>query len=230
VQDSIFMANELNKMIDHTLLKPDAVASDYAKLCKEAKTYNFATVCVPPTWIKFCKDELAGSTTKVISVVGFPLGYSLTETKAIEAAHCVALGAEEIDMVINISRVKSGDSDFVVQDIASVVRASFDKPVKVILEISELNEDQIVLACIAAKKAGARFVKTSTGFSKSGATEAAVKLMRKTVGADFGVKASGGISSTEQARLMLLAGANRLGCSKSVEIVLGKNASSIGSY
>lgn len=208
-------------MIDHTLLKPDATASQIEKLCREAKEYGFASVCVNPVWVARAAEWLKDSNVKVCTVVGFPLGATTKETKAFETRNAIENGADEIDMVMNIGALKSGEHTLVREDIAAVVEAAGGKTVKVILETGLLNDDEIRRASTLAKEAGAHFVKTSTGFGYGGATEAAVRLMRETVGPDMGVKASGGVRDAETARKMIEAGANRIGASASVAIVTG---------
>lgn len=205
-------------LIDHTNLKPEAGRADIEKLCREALQYKFATVCVNPCNVSLAAGLLAGSKVRVCCVVGFPLGASTSECKAFEAALAVRNGAAEIDMVMNIGWLKDGLDDDVKRDIAAVVEAVPDNPVKVILETCLLEKAEIVRACRIAKNAGAAFVKTSTGFSAGGATAEDVALMRQTVGPDMGVKASGGIRTRETAEIMIEAGADRLGTSKSIEI------------
>ncbi|MBH8597377.1 deoxyribose-phosphate aldolase [Thermoactinomyces sp. CICC 10523] len=221
-------AKELAAMIDHTLLKPEATLEQIRFLCEEAKQYHFASVCVNPFWVKEAAKLLAGTDVKVCTVVGFPLGATTTETKVFETKDAVKNGADEIDMVINIGALKSGDSETVKRDIEAVVKAAEGKLVKVILETGLLNDEEIAGASKLAKEAGAHFVKTSTGFGNGGATVEAVRLMRKTVGTDLGVKASGGIRDQETAKKMVEAGANRIGASASVAIVSGGQGS--GSY
>ncbi|MBA4542644.1 MULTISPECIES: deoxyribose-phosphate aldolase [Thermoactinomyces] len=221
-------AKELAAMIDHTLLKPEATLEQIRVLCEEAKQYHFASVCVNPFWVKEAAKLLAGTDVKVCTVVGFPLGATTTETKVFETKDAVKNGADEIDMVINIGALKSGDSETVKRDIEAVVKAAEGKLVKVILETGLLNDEEIAGASKLAKEAGAHFVKTSTGFGNGGATVEAVRLMRKTVGTDLGVKASGGIRDQETAKKMVEAGANRIGASASVAIVSGGQGS--GSY
>lgn len=218
------MINELNRMIDHTLLKPEATAAQIAKLCAEAKEYNFMSVCVNPTWVQTSADLLKGSGVKVCTVIGFPLGANTTAVKSFETAQAVQDGASEIDMVINVGALKSGDLDTVRNDIKAVVQAAAGNLVKVIIETSLLTDEEKVTACRIAKEAGANFVKTSTGFSTAGATVADVALMRQTVGPEMGVKASGGIRDGATAQAMVAAGANRLGVSASIAIVTGGNA------
>lgn len=214
-------AKELAAMIDHTLLKADATKEQVIRLCQEAKEHGFASVCVNPYWVKEAASYLAGSDVAVCTVVGFPLGATTPETKAFETKNAVQNGASEIDMVINIGALKSGDVKAVKEDIRAVVEAADGALVKVILETGLLTEEEIVAACEQAKAAGAHFVKTSTGFGKGGATVEAVRLMRQTVGSDLGVKASGGVRDKETAWQMIQAGANRIGASASVAIVSG---------
>jgi deoxyribose-phosphate aldolase len=208
-------------LIDHTILKADATRAEVIKICREARQYNFASVCVNPSWVPLVRAELSGSPVKVCTVVGFPLGATSTESKAAEAAIAVRQGAEEIDMVINVGALKSGDQDFVKNDIAAVVKASHagGAIVKVILETSLLNDTEKAIACTLAKAAGADFVKTSTGFSTAGATAHDIALMRQSVGPEMGVKASGGIRSLQDLQTMTAAGATRIGASASVKIV-----------
>jgi deoxyribose-phosphate aldolase len=205
--------------IDHTLLKPDATKEEIQRVCEEARKYHFATVCVNSTYIASVAQLLKGSSTKAIAVVGFPLGAAATATKAFEAREAVKAGAEEIDMVINIGALKSRDLALVFDDIQKVVEASHPHGVKVILETSNLTDDEKVIGCALAKAAGAAFVKTSTGFGSGGATAEDVALMRRVVGPEMGVKASGGIRTYEDATRMIAAGANRIGASASVAIV-----------
>ena len=210
---------EMAKWIDHTLLKPDATQEQVEKICSEAKEYQFASVCINPTWVSLCYKLLRASNVKVCTVIGFPLGATLPEVKASEARQVVNMGAQEVDMVINIGALKSGDLVLVEHDIRSVVRAAGRKVVKVILETCLLTDEEKVAASAIAQKAGADFVKTSTGFSTGGATVTDVALMRKVVGPAMGVKASGGVRSYEEACKMVEAGATRIGASASVEIV-----------
>jgi deoxyribose-phosphate aldolase len=211
-------------MIDHTLLKPDATSQELAKLCAEAKQYGFATVCVNSSNIPFCARQLRGSSVRPIAVVGFPLGAASTQAKVFEAREAIAAGAEEIDMVINIGALKSKDYRTVHEDICRVVEASRPKKVKVIIETSALGYDEKVAACVLSKTAGAAFVKTSTGFGSGGATVEDIQLIRKIVGEDMEIKASGGIRTREDAEAMVKAGATRIGASASVAIVSGKKA------
>lgn len=212
-------ANELAKYIDHTLLKPDATAAQIKKICDEAKTYHFASVCVNPSRIKLVADELKGTDVTPCCVVGFPLGAIPSESKAAETAVAVKNGAGEIDMVINIGAAKDGDWALVESDIAAVKAACGPAKLKVIIEACLLTDDEKVKACIASKNANADFVKTSTGFSKSGATVEDVRLMRKTVGPDMGVKAAGGVHNRAEAEAMIEAGASRIGASSGIAIV-----------
>ncbi len=218
-----FQENENNQdlaaKIDHTLLKPDATPEEIQKLCQDASNYGFATVCVNSSNIALAAHYLKDSKVKPIAVVGFPLGAMATSAKAFEAKEAIQAGAQEIDMVINIGALKSRDFAKVFEDIQEVVKASRPFPVKVILETASLNEDQKIVACGLAKAAGAAFVKTSTGFGPSGATLEDVQLMRRIVGPEMGVKASGGIRTYQDAIKMIAAGANRIGASASVSIV-----------
>lgn len=207
--------------IDHTLLKPEATAEDVKKLCAEAREHHFASVCVNPSYVKLAAEELRGSGVTACCVAGFPFGAHTPEAKAAETAQAVADGAGEVDMVINVGAVKSGDWDLVERDIAAVVKAAGKAGVKVILETCLLTDGEKVRACEISKKAGAAFVKTSTGYSTGGATIHDVALMRKTVGPDMGVKASGGVRTYEDAVAMLEAGASRLGASAGVKIIAG---------
>ena len=212
-------ASELAKYIDHTLLKPDATAAQIRKLCDEAKTYRFASVCVNPCRIALVAQELAGTDVAPCCVVGFPLGAIPTESKAAETRVAVKNGAREVDMVINIGQAKDGQWDEVEKDIAAVKEACGDAKLKVIIETCLLTDDEKVQACLAAKRANADFVKTSTGFSKGGATVADVRLMRETVGPDMGVKAAGGVHNRAEAEAMIRAGATRIGASSGIAIV-----------
>ncbi len=209
------------RTIDHTLLKPTATRADIVKVCDEARRYHFASVCVNSTWIPLVARLLAGSGVKPICVVGFPLGAMSTRSKAQETREAVGDGAEEIDMVINIGLLRSGDHDGVFDDIRAVVEAAAGKPVKVILETAMLEREEKIAACAISKAAGAAFVKTSTGFGGGGATAEDIALMRSIVGPNMGVKASGGVRTADDARKMLAAGADRLGASASVAIVTG---------
>ncbi|TQF10598.1 deoxyribose-phosphate aldolase [Myxococcus llanfairpwllgwyngyllgogerychwyrndrobwllllantysiliogogogochensis] len=220
--DSIRSASDLAPYIDHTLLKPEARQEDVVKVAEEARQHGFATVCVNSSHVATVARILAGSSTVPIAVVGFPLGAALSSAKAFEAREAIEAGAREIDMVVNIGALKAKDHTLVFTDIAAVVKASSPLPVKVILETALLSDEEKVFACLLSKAAGAAFVKTSTGFSSGGATVEDVSLMRAMVGEDVGVKASGGIRSSEDAMNMLRAGANRLGASASVAIVTGQ--------
>lgn len=212
---------ELNRMIDHTLLKANATRAQIEKLCDEALEYNFASVCVNTCWVPLAHEKLAGSEVKTCCVVGFPLGAMLTEAKAAETRLAVEAGADEVDMVINIGWLLDGEFDAVRDDIAAVVKAADGKCVKVIIEACLLTDEQKVKACELSVEAGATFVKTSTGFSTGGATVADVALMRKTVGDRCLVKAAGGIHTADEARAMVEAGADRLGCSAGIQIMAG---------
>ncbi len=206
--------------IDHTLLKPEASEQDIARLCQEAAQYGFASVCVNPTWVRASACHLRGSNALVCTVVGFPLGATLADVKAYETRRVIMDGAQEVDMVINIGALKSGDDCAVENDIRAVVEAAheYNVLVKVIIETALLTDEEKVRACLAAKRAGADFVKTSTGFAKAGATVADIELMRRTVGAGLGVKAAGGVKGIADARAMLAAGATRIGASVGVKI------------
>jgi deoxyribose-phosphate aldolase len=214
------MMMDLAKMIDHTNLKASTVKEEILKLTKEAKEYQFASVCVNPTWVELAAQELKGTDVKVCTVIGFPLGANTKEVKVFETKDAIEKGAEEIDMVINIAKLKDGDDDYVESEIAGVVEASKGKAiVKVIIETCLLTDDEKKQVCNLAVKAGADFVKTSTGFSTGGATIEDVALMKQTVGAHVGVKASGGIRSKEDAQAMVHAGATRIGASSGIAIV-----------
>lgn len=213
-------ASDWASFIDHTLLKPEASEEDIARLCREAAEYHFASVCVNPTWVRAAACHLRGSGVPVCTVIGFPLGATLPDVKAYEARRAIFDGAREVDMVINIGALKSGDDCAVEHDIHSVVEVAHEVGVvcKVIIETALLTDDEKVRASLAAKRAGADFVKTSTGFAKGGATVADVALMRRTVGAELGVKASGGVKGLADARQMIEAGATRIGASVGVKI------------
>lgn len=220
------MSYNIAKMIDHTLLKPESTIEQIQTLCKEAKEYRFASVCVNPVWAEYAAGLLKGSDVKVCTVIGFPLGANTPELKAFEAKNAIEHGAEEIDMVINIGALKSGDKDLVEKDIRAVTDAAKGKAsVKVIIEASLLSDEEKVEACIISSRAGADYVKTSTGFAAGGATVQDVALMRKTVGEQLGVKASGGVRTLEQVKMMIDAGATRIGSSSGVAIMeeAGKN-------
>lgn len=213
---------ELNRMMDHTILKADATEQDVLQVIEEAKEYHFYSVCINPTWVKLAAEKLVGEPVAVCTVIGFPLGANTSEVKAYETTDAINNGADEVDMVINVGALKSAQYKKVQQDIEAVVAAAKDRAlVKVIIETALLTKEEIVKACELAQAAGADFVKTSTGFSTSGAAAADVKLMRETVGSSMGVKASGGIHSAQEAMAMIEAGANRLGTSASVAIITG---------
>lgn len=212
---------ELNRMIDHTLLKANATRAQIEKLCDEALEYNFASVCVNTCWVPLAHEKLAGSEVNTCCVVGFPLGAMLTEAKAAETRLAVEAGADEVDMVINVGWLLDGEYNAVRDDIAAVVKAADGKCVKVIIEACLLTDEQKAKACELSVEAGATFVKTSTGFSTGGATVADVALMRKTVGDRCLVKAAGGIHTADEARAMVEAGADRLGCSAGIQIMAG---------
>ena len=212
---------KLNKYIDHTLLKPNASQEQIETLIEEAKKYDFASVCVNPTWVNFAAQALKATDVKVCTVIGFPLGANTPELKAFETSDAIQNGANEVDMVINIGALKSRNFDLVERDIRAVVEAAKGTLVKVIIETCLLTDDEKVKACQIAQKAGADFVKTSTGFSTGGATVADVALMCKTVGPDMGVKASGGARSYEDALAFTKAGATRIGASSGVAIMEG---------
>jgi len=218
---------QMARMIDHTLLKPDATPDEINKLCREALTYEFASVCINPCYVVMCKDLLKGSRVKVCTVIGFPLGATTTETKRAEAEQALKNGAEEIDMVINIGMLKQGQHEYVFNDINQVVLAAKKNRAicKVIIETALLSDEEKIKACLIAKEAKADFVKTSTGFSKGGATSGDVALMKYVVGSSIGVKASGGIRTTEDAKAMIESGADRIGASASVKIVGGETVS-----
>ena len=214
--------NNIASYIDHTMLAPQATVSQIRKLCEEAVKYHFASVCVNSCHVALCAELLKGTGVNVCTVVGFPLGAMSTKAKAFEAECAVADGAVEIDMVINVGALKDENWTFVEDDIRAVKKACGGKLLKVILETCLLTDDEIVRACQLSEAAGADYVKTSTGFSKGGATAEAVSLMRKTVGDRLGVKASGGIRDRESALTMIEAGASRLGCSAGVKIMEGE--------
>lgn len=212
---------DLARLIDHTLLKPEATREEVVKLCEDAKKHRFASVCVNTTWVPLCKAMLAGTDVMVCAVVGFPLGAMSPTAKAYEAREAVRQGAREIDMVINIGALKSRDYETVYEDICRVVKSSAPAGVKVILETGAITHEEKIVGCTLSKLAGAAFVKTSTGFGKGGATVEDIELMRRIVGSEVGVKASGGVRTAEDAIRMATAGANRLGASASVAIVTG---------
>lgn len=209
------------RLIDHTILRPDAVRSDVRQVAQEALRFEFASACVNPFWVPMVAQMLRGSPVRVCTVVGFPFGATSTASKVSETLTALREGAEEIDMVINIGALRGGEQDVVREDIAAVIAPVHDHSgiVKVIIETALLDEEQKILACSLAQEAGADFVKTSTGFSKSGATAADIVLMRRAVGPAMGIKASGGVRTLEDLRAMVAAGATRIGSSASVQIV-----------
>ena len=214
-------AKELARFIDHTLLKPEATPDQITKLCNEAKEYSFASVCVNPVNVALAAKLLEGSIVKVCTVIGFPLGATTPFVKAAETRDAIANGADEVDMVINVGALKAKNYDVVEKDIAAVVEAANGTLVKVIIETCLLTDEEKTKVCKLAKKAGADFVKTSTGFNKSGATPEDIALMRKAVGPDMGVKASGGVRDTKAALEMIKNGATRIGASASIAIIEG---------
>lgn len=218
------MAKNYASYIDHTLLKPEATEEQIKKICAEAREYNFASVCINPSWVSLAAEELKGADSKVCTVIGFPLGASTSATKAFETKDAIANGANEIDMVINIGALKSEQYDVVEKDIKAVVDAADGVLVKVIIETCLLSTEEKIKACELSIAAGADFVKTSTGFSTGGATVEDVALMRKTVGEHTGVKASGGVRSLEDLEAMIEAGATRIGASSGVQIMKGNRA------
>ena len=221
------MEKNFARMIDHTLLKAEATKEQIEKLCAEAKQFNFASVCVNPTWVKRSSEFLQGTDVLVCTVIGFPLGANTPAVKAFEAKDAIANGAKEVDMVINIGALKDKNYDLVQADIAAVVEAAKDSAlVKVIIESCLLTDEEKVKACELAVAAGADYVKTSTGFSTGGATAEDIALMRKTVGPELGVKASGGVRSLEDMKKMVEAGATRIGASSGVAIMNGLIADS----
>jgi len=222
-------AAELAAFIDHTLLKPEAVVQQFEQLCNEAVRYKFKSVCVNSSWIPFVAKKLRGTSVKICSVIGFPLGEMDTRSKAFEARNAIGNGADELDMVINVGALKSGNLKLVEEDIRAIKRACRSTTIlKVILETGLLTDEEKIIACEISRKVGADFVKTSTGFSGSGATIHDVALMRRIVGPRMGVKASGGIRNFNQAVALIHAGASRLGCGSSVDVITG--AESSGKY
>ncbi|MBD7916540.1 deoxyribose-phosphate aldolase [Clostridium sp. Sa3CUN1] len=218
---------DLARMIDHTILKPETTEKEIEKLCKEALEYNFASVCVNPSMVEKAYSLLKESDVKVCTVIGFPLGATTTEVKAFETQDVIKKGATEVDMVINIGKLKEGNLEYVKNDIEAVVNAAKGKALtKVIIETCLLTDEEKVTACKLSKEAGADFVKTSTGFSTGGATASDIKLMRETVGKELGVKASGGVRSLEDAMAMIENGATRIGASASIAICEGKESNS----
>lgn len=216
----------LARYIDHTLLKPDATETDYKKLCDQAKTHNFFSVCVPSSRLQLVKSELIGSNVKSVVVVGFPFGYCDTLSKAFETQQARKNGADEVDMVLQVGALKERDFDFVLEDIAAVVRAANGIPVKVILETGLLTNDEKRTACRLSLEAEAQFVKTCTGFSTGQAEVTDIELMKSVVGSKMQIKASGGIRSLEKAEALIQAGASRLGTSSGVELVTNKSIES----
>ena len=218
---------DLARMIDHTSLKPEATDKEIEKLCKEALEYNFASVCVNPAMVEKATSMLKDSDVKVCTVIGFPLGATTTEVKVFETEDVIKKGATEVDMVINVGKLKEGNLEYVKNDIKSVVNAAKGKALtKVIIETCLLTDEEKITACKLSKEAGADFVKTSTGFSTGGATASDIKLMRETVGPDLGVKASGGVRSLEDAMTMIENGATRIGASASIAICEGTKSDS----
>lgn len=214
----------LAKYIDHTALKPETTVKQIDQLIEEAKAYNFMSVCVNPTHVKYAADKLNGTDVLVCTVIGFPLGANTPDVKAFETKSAISNGAGEVDMVVNIGAVKDANYDLVREDIKAVVDAAGDVTTKVIIETCLLTDEEKVRVCEIAKEVGADFVKTSTGFSSGGATVEDIQLMRKTVGADMGVKASGGVRSYEDVKAMIDAGATRIGASAGVQILKGEEA------
>ena len=213
---------DLAKMIDHTILKADASEKEVEKLCMEALEYNFASVCINPSMVEKATSILKGSDVKVCTVIGFPLGATTTEVKAFETDDVIKKGATEVDMVINVGKLKDGDLNYIKKDIEAVVNVAKGRALtKVIIETCLLTDEEKVTACKLSKEAGADFVKTSTGFSTGGATKEDIKLMRETVGPDLGVKASGGVRTREDAESMIENGATRIGASASIAICEG---------
>jgi len=220
------MTENYASYIDHTLLKPEATKEQIIALCAEAKQYDFASVCVNPTWIETAAKELEGAVSKVCTVIGFPLGANTSDVKAFETKDAIAKGADEVDMVLNIGALKGSDYELVLNDMKVVVEAANGTLVKVIIETCLLTDEEKVKACELAVEAGVDYVKTSTGFSTGGATPTDVALMRKTVGPDLGVKASGGVRSLADLKAMIEAGATRIGASSGVKIMQGLAAES----
>lgn len=214
--------SQFSLMIDHTLLKPEATEEQIERLCGEALSFRFGAVCIAPVWVPLAAERLRDQETRIVTVIGFPLGNTLSRVKAFEARAAIEAGADELDMVMQVGLMKSGDERAVLDDIRAVVGVSRERPdisVKVILEAGYLTDEEKRTACRLAEEAGAGFVKTSTGFGTSGATEADVTLLRRTVGERLGVKAAGGIRDLATALAMIRAGANRLGCSSSVSLM-----------
>ena len=226
----MLLIKNLARYIDHTLLKPEASLKDIERLCAEARSYNFYAVCVNGSWVTQARHFLDGSDVKVATVVGFPLGATDSDTKRFETEAAIDNGAQEIDVVINIGRLKDGDDEYVLRELRDVVEAAAERPVKVIIETCLLTNAEKIRACRIVLDAGAQFVKTSTGFSTGGATVEDVKLLREIVGEKFGVKAAGGIRDTQTALSMIEAGATRLGTSSGVVIVRSKPGAEAGGY
>ncbi|RJP59299.1 MAG: deoxyribose-phosphate aldolase [Ignavibacteriales bacterium] len=233
----IGIGNELDdtsiaRKIDHTMLKPDVTPKEIIQLCKEAREYSFASVCINPSYVSLCAEQLKGTPVKVCTVIGFPLGANTTKIKREEAEEALRNGAQEIDMVINVGMLKQGEYDYVFNDINQVVLAAkkYDAICKVIIETSLLTDEEKIKACLISKKAKADFVKTSTGFSTGGATVGDIALMKYVVGSTIGVKASGGIRTREDAEAMVAHGADRIGASASVKIVKGESDGKGGGY
>lgn len=214
-------ASELARMIDHTLLKPEATADQISVLCQEAMAYHFAAVCIHPTYVALCRELLQGTDVEIATVAGFPLGATLSEVKAYEAQRVIAAGASEVDMVLNVGALKSGNYELVYQDVGAVAQACHARSalLKVIIEAALLSDEEKVAACTLAQEAGADYVKTSTGFGPGGAVVEDVALMRRTVGPEMGIKAAGGIRTYADALAMIGAGATRIGASAGVKIV-----------
>jgi deoxyribose-phosphate aldolase len=221
---------QLASFIDHTLLKADATAKDIEKLCAEARENNFLSVCVNGSWVANAHHLLEGSDVKIASVAGFPLGAMSGDTKRFETEAAIDDGAQEVDVVLNLGKLKDGDDIYVLRELCDIVEAADERTVKVILETCLLTDEEKIRACQIVVESGAHFVKTSTGFGASGATIADVKLMRATVGPKFGVKASGGIRDTKTALAMIKAGATRLGMSAGVTIVKDFAGTAVGAY
>jgi len=226
----VLLIKNLARYIDHTLLKPEASLKDIERLCAEARSYNFYAVCVNGSWVTQARHFLDGSDVKVATVVGFPLGATDSDTKRFETEAAIDNGAQEIDVVINIGRLKDGDDEYVLRELRDVVEAAAERPVKVIIETCLLTNAEKIRACRIVLDGGAQFVKTSTGFSTGGATVADVKLLREIVGETFGVKAAGGIRDTQTALAMIEAGATRLGTSSGVVIVRSMPAAEAVGY
>ncbi len=224
IEDAGGVEPDLARMIDHTLLKPDATTAEIQKLCAEAKKYSFASVCINPGYVPLCAKLLKGTDVKVCTVIGFPLGATASASKAFETEQAIRDGAQEVDMVINVGMLKSGEYEYVENDIFAVASTAKRYRVlsKVILETGFLTDEEKIQACVLSRRAGADFVKTSTGFGKGGATAGDIALMRKVVGSAMGVKASGGVRTREDAMTMVASGADRIGASASVKIVTGE--------